>query len=309
MFKQIKEKISQFKTEKGRQWLEDWHQRVIKHSQLDYESIYVDTQYGKTHVWAKNHEDKSKPALLFLPGYRTCSIYWDFNNTLAPFYKDYRIYLLDVVGQPSLSAGLSPDVKGDGYGYWIKEVLDELGLDKVVVSGASFGAQLIFKLAKIAPERIACAIGFNPVGIQFISFTPRAMWYNLLHVLFPTNKNIDLYMRKMALGSALEMDKEHHELMMEYQYYTIRNFKLGADYPYRYSDQELKALKAPFYLILCEDDRLIQQKKTAKRAKAVLPNLKEVVFLSKIGHGIEIASAAFEVFARILEEQKMALKM
>ncbi|BDS12866.1 alpha/beta fold hydrolase [Aureispira anguillae] len=296
-------KASKFKTKEGQDWLADWNQRLMKHNQLDYQAQVIETVYGKTHVWTKSHEDSSKPALLFLPGFRTCGLFWDLNQTLAPFYKDYRIYLVDVIGQPSLSSGKTPAVKGDGYGNWLKEVIDGLKLEKVIVAGASFGGQLMLKLAKAAPERVSCLIGFNPVGIQYISLGPRAMWYNALHMLFPSNKNIDLYLEKMVLDPALKLKEGCREFLSEYQYYVIQNFKFGCDYPYKFSDKELSDVKTPVYLILCEDDHLVDAKKTVARAKKILPNFKKAFFWSKIGHGIEVAPQAYESFAAILEAQ------
>lgn len=294
-------KQSKFKTQEGLNWLRGWNQRVLSDNDLSYQAQIINTSFGETHVWTKNHQATEKPALLFLPGFRTCGLYWDLNQTLAKFYDDYRIYLVDVIGQPSLSAGETPAVKGDGYGLWLKEVLDGLNLDKVTVAGASFGGQLMIKLATVAPERVNCLIGFNPVGIQYISLGPRAMWYNALHMLFPSDKNIDLYLKKMVVDPALNMHPSCEALLKEYQYYVIRNFKFGCDYPYKFSDQELQKIKAPVYLILCKDDRLIDQGKTAERAKKVFSNFQKTFFLSKVGHGIEIASEAYDCLAEILD--------
>lgn len=296
-------KTSKFKTADGAQWLVNWHQKVMDACQLDYESINTQTSYGTTHVWAKNHQEKNKPALLFLPGFRTCGIFWDLNNTLTPFYQDYRIYLVDVIGQPSLSAGKTPPVKGEGYGQWLVEVLDELGLDQVLVSGASFGGQLMVKLALAAPERVKAMVGFNPVGVQFISMGLRSMWYNLVTMIAPSPKNVQLYLDKMVLDPAFKLEKVPQQLLLEYQTYVVPNFKFGCDYPYKYSDAELSAVQVPAYFILCEHDRLIHQEKTAQRAKKVLPQFKSATFLSHIGHGIELAPQAFKVLKEIAQKE------
>lgn len=296
-------KKSKFKTNEGRAWLEQWNQRVLEQFNLPYQAKKVATSFGETHIWAHAHEDKEKPALLFLPGFRTCGLFWDFNQTLKPFYKNYRIYLVDVIGQASLSGGETPPIKTDGYGHWLKEILDALELDKVVACGASFGGQLMVKLATVAPERVQCLVGFNPVGIQYISMGMRAMWYNALHMLFPTQKNIDLYMEKMVLDPRLNLNKEAQALLMEYQYYVIPNFKFGCNYPYKFANQELEKIETPVYLILCKDDQLITQEKTAARAQELLPNFRKAFFLSQIGHGIEVAPQAYTHLQTILETE------
>lgn len=298
----MKKKYSKFKTTEGVAWLKDWHKRIMEYAILDYQAVEIDTGYGKTHVWAKNHEQQDKPALVFLPGFRTSGIYWDLNKTLLPFYDKYRIYLVDIIGQPSLSSGQTPPVKSDGYGHWLVEILDYLNLDKVLVSGASFGGQLMVKLALVAPKRVLGLVGFNPVGIQYINMGLRSMWYNILHMLFPSAKNIRLYIEKMVLDPALKIDPKAHELLLEYQQYVVKHFKFGCDYPYKFSDAELQKIEVPFYLIQCKNDNLISAIKTAKRAEEQIPNFKRAVQLTNIGHGIEVAQEPYVEFARILDE-------
>jgi hypothetical protein len=43
-------KESVFKTKEGEEWLNNWHSEVFQKCQLDYDSVYVNTEYGKTHV-------------------------------------------------------------------------------------------------------------------------------------------------------------------------------------------------------------------------------------------------------------------
>jgi hypothetical protein len=107
-------------------------------------------------------------------------------------------------------------------------------------------------------------------------------------------------MRKMVLDPALNINPDSHRLLLEYQCYTIRNFKFHCDYPYKLSDEELKNIETPLYLILCENDNLIQQKKTVERAKKIIPGFRQHSMLSAIGHGIEMSKAAYVEFEKFL---------
>jgi pimeloyl-ACP methyl ester carboxylesterase len=103
-------------------------------------------------------------------------MFWDLNDNLKPLKKDFRIYLVDVVGQPGLSSGNSPDVKTDEFGLWICEVLDGLKLEKVNIAGASFGGLLGMKLANVAPERITNMVLLNPIGFGYITLAPESLF-------------------------------------------------------------------------------------------------------------------------------------
>ena len=68
-------------------------------------------------------------------------------------------------------------------------------------------------------------------------------------------------------------------------------------------DEELKSIQTPLYLILCENDNLIQQKKTLERAEEMIPGFKGHVMLSDIGHGIEMSEAAYVEFERLFNTE------
>jgi pimeloyl-ACP methyl ester carboxylesterase len=77
---------------------------------------------------------------------------------------------------------------------------------------------------------------------------------------------------------------------------------MGAENPRPFADDTLKKLNAPSYLILDRDDIFITQQKTAERAAKLLPNLKEIVWLEKHGHGIELAPEIGLAIKQILDQ-------
>src|SRR6185369_10179534 len=122
-----------------RKWLETWLKDVLRTNRLEYEKFEIETFLGKTSVLAKNHERKDLEPVIFLPGGRTCGIFWDINNNLAPLYNDFRIYLIDINGQPGFSDGNAPTTNSYGYGRWLKELAAGLNLNQANFVGASFG--------------------------------------------------------------------------------------------------------------------------------------------------------------------------
>lgn len=293
-------KLSKFKTAEARQSVENWVDYFAGKSALNYQKLDVATRFGNTQLLAANHEKRELKPLLFIPGARTCGIFWDANNHLQMLGDEYRIYLLDVVGQPSLSDGNCPRLASDEYGEWLDEVCAKINFDKGCFVGASFGGLLIFKLAAVAPERIEKAVLMNPVGLSYISLAPRTLFYTLLPVYFPTRKNVETFMRKIVFSPSEKPDGETWKLLADYIEISVRDFEFAGDYPTKLTDEEIVKLQAETHLIVGAADALIPQTKTVERARKLLPNLKSVEILREIGHGIEISAKAIEKLKAIL---------
>ena len=291
---------SKYKNENSRKWLETWLRDVLRTNNLDYERAEVETFLGKTSVLAKNHERKDLEPLIFLPGGRTCGIFWDINNNLAPLYDDFRIYLIDVNGQPGLSDGDAPKIDSEGYGRWLKELVAGLGLSQANFVGASFGGSLIMKLGEVDDGLIKRAVMCNPAGFVNISIHPRNIFYLLMPLVFPSRKTVMNFLDKIALHPGFAFDSQKREQLAEFILYTNMSFQMGAENPRPFADETLKKLNAPSYLILDRDDVFIPQQKTAQRAAKLLPNLIETVWLEKHGHGIELAPQIGFELKRIL---------
>ncbi|MEM9991584.1 MAG: alpha/beta hydrolase [Bacteroidota bacterium] len=278
-------------------WTKEWMKRV----QRDYESITLETAWGRTALLAKNHERTDLTPIFFIPGFRTCGIFWDINGTLSSLYDNYRIYLLDVLGQPGLSHHHAPSVRSIDYGLWLREVLDHLELETVNVAGVSFGGFLVFKLAQVANDRIQRAFVCNPVGLRMIRVNWTIAYYNALPYLSTTNKSIQQFLEKVIINDPKILEGQTRQHIVEYIKNTIKYDQLRTDYPYRYSDRELQALQAETHLIVDAEDTFINQVATQKRAKKVLPNLKGIHQVKGVGHGLEFVEAPILYMKSVIE--------
>jgi pimeloyl-ACP methyl ester carboxylesterase len=302
----VMEKIlqSQYKNENSRKWLETWLGDVLRSNALEYQRFDVETYLGNTSVLAKNHTREDLEPVIFLPGGRTCGIFWDINNNLAPLYDNFRIYLIDVNGQPGLSAPNSPPIDSDGYGRWLKDLVEGLGLRQANFVGASFGGSLIMKLGEVDSALIKRGVMCNPAGFVNISFSPRNLYYLLMPMIFPSKKSALNFLDKIAFHKDFAFDAQKREQLAEFILYTNMYFQMAAENPRPFPDETLKKLDAPSYLILDRDDIFIPQQKTLSRAEKLLPNLKETVWLEKHGHGIEPAPKIGFELKRIFEMER-----
>jgi pimeloyl-ACP methyl ester carboxylesterase len=295
-------KKSVYKNANGQEWMRQWQDRVLAENGLDYERLTVETSFGNVSILAKNQARTELPAMVYLPGFRTCGIFADIWGGLQPFYEKYRIFLVDVIGQPGLSGEATPPVKSNEYGVWVKEVLHKLELEKATMAGASFGGLLILKLAQVADEMIEKAIFINPAGFVNVAMPPRNIYYSLLPMLFKRRNSMEKFLQNIVFADKSKILPKIYEQMMEYMVFAIKDFQNGADLPYMLPDQDVANLKAPAYFLLCEDDRLIPQAKTLARAREKLSNLADYRMLKGYGHGIEIFPEPWQSVLEILEK-------
>ena len=295
-------RVSSYKTPADRKFVEDWIEKVQTLNDSFYQKLAVQTSFGETSVLALNHDRPDLDPLVILPGARTFGMYWDLNDNLKPLKDNYRLYLVDVIGQPGLSSGNSPGVKTGEFGMWVSEVLDGLGLEKANIAGASFGGQLAIKLANAAPERIMKMVLLNPIGFSYISFAPTSMFYNLLPIIWPTVKNVARFVDHIVLAGGEELPAERREMLIEIILQTLQKFNFNADLPYKMPDSELTGWSVPTWLILGDRDALIPHQNTITRARALTRDLRDVHILQNTGHGIELSKPAMELLAKILHK-------
>jgi pimeloyl-ACP methyl ester carboxylesterase len=266
-----------------------------------YQRHTVSTVLGSTVVWSLNAERLDWPALLILPGFRTCGLFWDFDNSLAPLKATHRIFMVDVNGQPCLSDGHTPPVKSLDYGHWAADLLDQLGLDQVAVAGASFGGLLALKLAQVAPARVRRAVLLNPGCLQAFSLAPRNLYYNLLPLAFPNETNV-----RKFLAAAVFHAPDHQlsapamQLLVDYELFAITEYRDRTQKPYAMPPAELARVTVPVDVLLGDRDILFPYRKSLQVARQHLPTLRSARVLPGIGHGIETSPVALAALAALL---------
>ena len=293
--------ISSYQTEADRHVVENWVERVQDLNSFSYEKLSTQTSFGETVVWSVNHQRKELEPIVFLPGARTCGMFWDLNDNLKILKKDFRLYLVDVIGQPGLSSGNSPDAQTEEFGFWLGEVLDGLSLTKTNLVGASFGGCLAMKFANTTSERINKIVLMNPIGLSYISLAPQTLFYNLLPIYFPNEKNVSRFVDNVIFAAHDDLPAEKRQLLGEFILQTLTRFSFRADYPYKMPDAEFAGAKAPTYLILGDSDKLIPHQKTLERGKKVVKNLRQTTVLKNVGHGIELTNEAIRELKSILK--------
>lgn len=241
---------------------------------VPYQTEYIPTQYGVTHVLKAGMPEK--PPLVLWHGMNINLTMWvDMINRFAP---DFYVIAADSPGHSGRSAPERMSRKTMEYGMWAAEVIRRLSLPQAYHIGISGGGWQILKLANIAPESIRAAVlistaGFLPVSLSLIIRM-------LPHLLFNRAQNS----AQKFLQIMSPPGHQPSEIDIE-TFSQLFNFKSERTIPVL-SDAEIAALTAPTLLLMGQYEVTYSPQKVIKRAQRTLPNLRDVQLVEGVGHGM-----------------------
>jgi hypothetical protein len=111
---------SGFKTPEGEATYLAAYDAALRLWPVAYEEMNIPTRFGLTHVVVSGPKDA--PALVLLHGYMATLIMWLPN--IQDFSKDYRVYAIDVMGQPSKSIPGEPIRQEADYVAWLTAIVE-----------------------------------------------------------------------------------------------------------------------------------------------------------------------------------------
>ena len=126
---------SPFKSPEGEAEFMAAYEATLKLWPVPYEPMDIPGRYGRTHLVASGSEDA--PTLVLLHMFFTSLTQWAAN--IADLSRDYRVYAIDVIGQPTKSIPSQPLKSRQDCVTWLSELLDALNIESTDLVGASFG--------------------------------------------------------------------------------------------------------------------------------------------------------------------------
>jgi pimeloyl-ACP methyl ester carboxylesterase len=171
---------SPFKSPKGEAEFMAAYAATLRLWPVPYESMDITGRYGRTHLVASGPKDA--PTLVLLHMYLTSLTQWAAN--IADLSRDYRVYAIDVMGQPSKSIPDRPLKSREDCVEWLSELLDALNVESTYLVGASFGGWFTLNYALGAPERLKKIVLLSPAGV-FVPLAKQMYVRGMLNTLFP----------------------------------------------------------------------------------------------------------------------------
>lgn len=266
---------SLYKSTAGYQKVMEHYDANLQGMVIPYETRYAETSFGLTHLVICGKE-YGKPIVLW-HGQNAHVLSWlHWLPALAP---TYRIYMIDVIGGMGKSAPSRPSKKGLAYGQWAAEVLEGLELKRASMIGISQGAWLIAKLGNVAPEVIESATLMSAAG--FLPLDLIMVFRMLPRVLFKPPAEAAKVMVALVNPPDVPIDPffmELLELMLQY-------YRSEAAAPVM-SDEEIRKLTAPTYLLMGQYETAVNPYKVIKRGVELLPNLVKAEIVPGVGHSM-----------------------
>jgi pimeloyl-ACP methyl ester carboxylesterase len=275
-----------YKTEAGGRALARRYSELLTRWPVANEQLHLATSQGETFVIASG--DKAAPPLVLLHGAGSNSLSW--LRDVAEWAKHFRVYAVDVIGEPGLSAPSRPPLASDAYARWIDEIFDALSLAQADIVGMSLGGWLALDFTTRHPSRahrlaLLCPGG---VGRQKTGFLFKAMFLMLFGE----------WGRKKALSLALGATRESANPQAEaYMLSIFREFRPRRDVLPIFGDERLKQLTMPVLLIVGRRDAMLDSQETTARMTRTVPNL-TVHELPTTGHLITGQTDTIATFLR-----------
>ena len=213
---------------------------------------------------------------MLLHGYWATLTMWTLN--IADFSKDYRVYAIDVMGQPSRSIPDEPIRHAADYAAWLTATLDGLHLDRVSLVGMSYGAWLALNYAVAAPERVQRLALLSPAA-SVLPIVKQFSLRGMLMVLFPTRFTVNSFMRWLAFNDNLDdfETRRASDKVVDLMYLGVKHFRIPQDtlhvMPTVFSDGELRAMHVPTLLLIGDHEVIYEPATALARARRLIPDV------------------------------------
>lgn len=266
-----------YKTSQGQVLVEEQYRRILKHWPVPNRQFQLPTRQGSTFVIACGEE--SAPPVLLLHGSLANSASW--MGDVALWAQRCRVYAIDVIGEPGLSAPSRPALDSDAYAQWLDDVMRGLGLEHTALVGVSLGGWLALDYATRRPERIDRLALICPggVGRQKMAILLKAAILGVCGS-WGKRKLRESILGRMPSDASPALRKFGEFIALIHKSTWPRKDRLPI-----FEDAALKRLTMPVLAIVGGKDALLDSLETQRRIEALVENA-EVRYIHAAGHFI-----------------------
>lgn len=261
-----------YKSPAGERVVADLYDRALENWPIPFETRYISTRYGDTFVIAGGAG--TAPTLVLLHGAGTNSAIWA--GDVAAYSRYYRVYAVDLLGEPGKSAPNRPAWDSPAYAEWLEDVFDALEIERATILGISQGGWTALKFATYQPERVQKLVLMCPGGVapDRLSFLIRVVPLSLLGE-WGTRRIVRMLYGSQPIPDGVE----------EITTLVTRHFKARMGVLPIFSDAELQRLTMPTLVLGGAQDALRDMDKIGARLQELLPHA-QVTILPEGGHAL-----------------------
>lgn len=265
-----------YKSEGGRRAIETRYREFLSRWPVPSRQFTVPTREGDTFVIACGPE--AAPPLLLFHGSGANATAWLAD--IATWSAQFRVYAVDMIGEPGLSAPSRPPLGSDAYALWLDDVMAALSLARASIMGVSLGGWLALDYATRRPERIAKLALMCPAGVgRQKNFLLKALPLMLLGSW--GNRKV----REMVFGRAPAQITPGQAQMRDFMVLIFRHFRPRVVKIPIFSDDTLRQLAMPVLAIVGSKDVMLDSEETRDRFARIVPQA-DIRFLPDARHYI-----------------------
>jgi pimeloyl-ACP methyl ester carboxylesterase len=255
----------------GARAVEERYRELLAAWPVPAEHLRVPTREGETFVVASGRADA--PPLVLLHGSGSNALMWA--GDVAAWSERFRVYAVDLIGEPGLSAPARPPLASGAYPLWFGDVLDGLGVARASVVGVSLGGWLALDHSSRHPERVERLVLLTPAGVakQKVAGLIGAM------LLKPFGEWGERRSMELFLGPEIRTQAGS----MAFVRLLSRHFRYRREAVPVVGDAGLGRATMPILAVLGARDTFIDSPRTAERLSRLAPSA-TVRVLPGVGH-------------------------
>ncbi|MFD5416458.1 alpha/beta fold hydrolase [Streptomyces sp. NPDC127069] len=242
----------------------------------------VETSFGTTHVYRYGPADpaaESRTPIVLIHGAGYSSAMWHPNT--PGLSLDRPVYALDTPGDANRSIHREPMWQPERAAQWMDEALGALGLDRVHLVGSSYGGWLVLNQAHRRPGRLVSVTALDPGGLEKVGLRFFAWVFVSLFASFAP--------RPLRLRFATWLDQPvlASPEMRTWVQLGARAYRIRRPAPLPLSEDELRSIRTPLYVIMGKHSLLVHPKRQLDRVPRLVPGARAEI-VTATGHGPQI---------------------
>lgn len=257
-------------------------------------TLDIETTYGTVRVYYFTKvKNKNKEPIILLPGRSASTPMWESN--LEGLIEVRPVYTIDLLGEPGMSKQTKAIETNEDQAKWLHEVLENLELERVHLTGVSIGGWTAMNLVRFDSEHIASVSLLDPV------FVFESISFKMIVASIPASVPfVPQFIREKMLsyisGGA---DADESEPIAKLIESGMRHYRLKLPAPSQFSTEDLKSINVPVLAIMAENSTMHNSKKAVETGEKYVNNI-EIINWPAASHAIN-GEFPEEVNNKILE--------
>jgi pimeloyl-ACP methyl ester carboxylesterase len=251
------------------------YRTLLATSPVSLREVRIPTRFGETGVLTCG--PSQGPPLVLLHGGNTNSSMWI--TSLPAWSKHFRVYAVDTIGDPGLSATTRPSFHTDDHARWLSDVLKALNVERANIAGASLGGWIGLDFALRYPTAVGRLVLFAPGGITRIRIAT-ALEISCLMLLGAWGRRRALLSGFSLLDARLTDDQC---AFLDFCGITQLNALSRIRIPALIADERLKTLSVPTRVVLGGRDKFFDPELVQRRFHDLCPAV-TVQVVPEAGH-------------------------